>query len=153
MSEGNASKDFKNEPTFVKRQPVSHRQAAQLRWGKRAADVGIGHVNPLFIISSYIIRAHPPPPHPAANVDVLLVIYIPITVPNSSFPRLPTPSIHNRHDRRTAFESPTLRYLKHPSYPLQTPHSSCKNTTMLKKNRPAGGGLSTFPCLHPKFPF
>ena len=80
------------------------------------------------------------------------MIYKPIAVPNSSIPRLPTPPIHNRYDKRTAFESPTLRYLKHPSYPLHTPHSSCKNTTILKKNRPAGGSLSTFPCFHPKNP-
>ena len=74
----------------------------------------------------------------------LLVVYMPISVPyfGMSLSSQNHPSTTGM-TKETAFESPTLRYLKHPPHPLQTPISSCECTSILKKNRPF---------RHPDFP-
>ena len=101
--------------------------------------MGIGSGNPLFIFSS--VRT----PSPSSRCKCGRVAC----------------DLHTHHCPQLAISPSgtekrkpyTIRYLKHPSHPLQTPHSSCKNTTILKKNRPTGGSLSTIPAYTPKFPF
>jgi hypothetical protein len=112
---------------------VSHRKAAELRRGKRPADVGLGPGNPLFIMSSvYNPLSLSPLLMWMCACDLChlcpLLLHVPV---------FPHPPSTTGTTKETTFESSTLRYLNHPPHPLQTPISSCGCTPILKIIRPA----------------
>ena len=127
---------------------VSHRQAAELRRGKRPADGGLGPGNPLFIISS-VYKPLPPSPLLMWTCACDLYHLCPLLL---HVPVFPHPPFTTGTTKETAFESSTLRCLNHLPHPLQTPISAVDVPPHLKKNRPAGGNLSIYPCFHPRFP-